>query len=716
MADELTTKRIINLPAESAPDSGDVLVVDNQNNGTKKLPVSYFENEINGKIPKPTGSPNGVNGQLLRTNGDGTTDWTDYAAPTDEQVNESVEEWLDEHPEATTTVQDWSLTADKLVKGALGNVIPQQFGAKGDGITDDSQALKNCIDYAMANNYAVYIPMGTYIVTHGVLTFSLADGQSLVIIGDGQNTVIKRKDNSLSGKWSQIFTIIVQPVSVHANDVIFSNFCIDGNRRNQGEIASDSYAYEMSANISVRNGDNLTEDEQYIDRFIVSHLRFYDPVADCVNVSGSTNQLRVRDIFLNHIVSTDRHGTRNDIGITGNPMHLVHISDCDCDSIHFEYNADPPEDEIIPYIITGCRFGVCTLGARIDLHLSECVITDAFGISSFKIAKVSNCDIKISTSGYTVYSENGKCEFNNCLFRTATRLKTDETEEVASLYVRSVIECTIKNCDFVFIGETLNLDYDGDEVMDHIQGAGLAVEQSMLNPVIIDNCNFDAKYQYSFSHTNNYIIARNLDINTAYLCQQYSPNSQYLGAKLIFENVRLGNECTGCLGWGNIPIAEEAKGAVITLEQNFNNTSISDAYLNNWYANVSGDFHREVKISGPLTLSLIKTIASTVGYQSRHFFRLIKGDTFIYNGENPQLYPDKWVITDDGQTVISRVDALVSGTALEERIATSGSGYGATANRPVCYLSKGFTYFDTDLNKPIFWTGTGWVDITGTTV
>jgi len=42
MADELTTKRIINLPAESAPAAGDVLVVDNETTGTKKLPVSVF--------------------------------------------------------------------------------------------------------------------------------------------------------------------------------------------------------------------------------------------------------------------------------------------------------------------------------------------------------------------------------------------------------------------------------------------------------------------------------------------------------------------------------------------------------------------------------------------------------------------------------------------------------------------------------------------------
>lgn len=42
MADAMETKRIINLPAESGPAAGDVFVVDNENTGTKKLPVAEF--------------------------------------------------------------------------------------------------------------------------------------------------------------------------------------------------------------------------------------------------------------------------------------------------------------------------------------------------------------------------------------------------------------------------------------------------------------------------------------------------------------------------------------------------------------------------------------------------------------------------------------------------------------------------------------------------
>lgn len=41
---------------------------------------------------------------------------------------------------------------------------------------------------------------------------------------------------------------------------------------------------------------------------------------------------------------------------------------------------------------------------------------------------------------------------------------------------------------------------------------------------------------------------------------------------------------------------------------------------------------------------------------------------------------------------------------------------GTTRERPTGYLTTGTTYFDTTLNKPIWWTGTKWVDSTGSDV
>lgn len=52
-----------------------------------------------------------------------------------------------------------------------------------------------------------------------------------------------------------------------------------------------------------------------------------------------------------------------------------------------------------------------------------------------------------------------------------------------------------------------------------------------------------------------------------------------------------------------------------------------------------------------------------------------------------------------------------------DRIVLSGTWFdsGTTSNRPTNVL-VGFQYFDTTINKPIFWNGSKWIDATGATV
>lgn len=80
----------------------------------------------------------------------------------DEDVPRYVDEWLDEHPEATTTVLDGSLTEAKFsdslkLKTIKDYVTPKMFGAKCDGITDDTSAMQSCVSYAAENNMPIVI-------------------------------------------------------------------------------------------------------------------------------------------------------------------------------------------------------------------------------------------------------------------------------------------------------------------------------------------------------------------------------------------------------------------------------------------------------------------------------------------------------------------------------------------------------------------------------
>lgn len=66
----------------------------------------------------------------------------------------------------------------------------KDFGATGDGVTDDTQAIQDAIDYADTNKCLVYIPNGTYIISS-----TITIGANMTIVGQNKTgTIIKRAD------------------------------------------------------------------------------------------------------------------------------------------------------------------------------------------------------------------------------------------------------------------------------------------------------------------------------------------------------------------------------------------------------------------------------------------------------------------------------------------------------------------------------------------
>ncbi len=85
-----------------------------------KLRDSVYTKDVTDSKYVPYPSPNdlGQSGQVLRSTGTGT-EWVTPASPTSTQVNTAVQTWLNDHPEATTTVADGAVTTDKVAPKAV---------------------------------------------------------------------------------------------------------------------------------------------------------------------------------------------------------------------------------------------------------------------------------------------------------------------------------------------------------------------------------------------------------------------------------------------------------------------------------------------------------------------------------------------------------------------------------------------------------------------
>lgn len=104
-----------------------------------------------------------------------------FIADTEPTIRDEVDKWLDEHPEATTTVQDHSLTeikfTDELANKTIKDyVTPQMFGAKGDGVNDDTNAFKSAIN----SGKSILVPGGIYNISE-----YLFSDDSIVFKDDG---------------------------------------------------------------------------------------------------------------------------------------------------------------------------------------------------------------------------------------------------------------------------------------------------------------------------------------------------------------------------------------------------------------------------------------------------------------------------------------------------------------------------------------------------
>lgn len=250
-------------------------------------------------------------------------------------INSAVADWLGNHPEATTTVQDSSLTYKKLINGTLNFVTPEMFGAKGDGVTDDTTAFQAALDSGkpvfLKDDANYYI---------GTVTFTDA-----IIIGNGATITNNDDDCLLSGS-----TLYIENVNI-INPSIFDY-----------QTGVDSFACIYTANCYALNV-TMTEVNRigiWLNNGVIDGFNVNTTFDVGANYDGSANNnlygiyfdqqetskhIEVKNSTFKNLIEGIYVGTRNDnwkfaVSIHGNLFdtivdHCVYINSegdrCSCD-------------------------------------------------------------------------------------------------------------------------------------------------------------------------------------------------------------------------------------------------------------------------------------------------------------------------------------------------------------------------------------------------
>lgn len=153
-------------------------------------------------------------------------------------IQEEINHKLDEMAENGTLEEIVSRYFEHIV------ITPLQFGAEGDGVTDDTESVQNAIDYAIANGVALHIPDGTYLVSQ------LTINGRITMYGNGVNSVIKSIDSNNEDCVIYIVNAGINYCSIH-------DFKIDGNKANQSSAVDGIKLYVNSNTVNPDKYGNL---------------------------------------------------------------------------------------------------------------------------------------------------------------------------------------------------------------------------------------------------------------------------------------------------------------------------------------------------------------------------------------------------------------------------------------------------------------------------
>lgn len=294
----------------------------------------------------------------------------------------------------------------------LGRVTPQMYGAKGDGVTDDTEAIQA----AFNDSHFVYFPEGTYLIDgdnsgFGHLTEGGVYPQSNTIVLLSENATLKAKTNS-TGFYNVINLDEVNNVTIYGGK-------IQGEKdTHEGTTGEFGYGIRVSecSNITIRNMEifNCWGDAIAIDsaneltgnnnHIIIDNCVLHDCRRQGVSVIIG-NDVTVQNCEIYNIVGKS---PESGIDIEANgTQQITNTKILNC------YIHDTNKASIIcsnqytnTVLISDCVIEAINVNGGANIHVSNCIM-DRIRLAG-NDTHVSNCTLKY------VDIESGNGAFVNC--------------------------------------------------------------------------------------------------------------------------------------------------------------------------------------------------------------------------------------------------------------------------------------------------------------
>lgn len=516
----------------------------------------------------------------------------------DDVIAQQITGWLKEHPEATTTVQDHSLTIDKMVVGTLGYVTPQMFGAVGDGVVDDTAAIQAAVN-AHLN---VYIPSGTYLVNGKYNDWTdphmggikLRSGQRLHMAADC-TIQVATNDGAF---YNAISVYQCKDVEIRGGKIV-------GERQTHTNTAASLQGYGIdvieSENVLI---DNVDISEMRGDAIIVNGIYdTVDGVTQCM--SEYSNGITIQNCNLH---DCERQGITvlagNNVVMNNNSFHDITGSAPrsgidiepldDCDDVHgitiqnctfVGCTQSFCFSKCYDVTIDNCLFstGVVAVHDARDVNFHKCTFEQKIDISENCEVSFYACDIAITGHNAPGLDKGEAVSYYyDCHFHGGMAVALD------LCVVAGAGEMYFKNCEFLFTVQTDKASFVYGSKACRFDGCtfvtvGGAVLRFLngTSPLEFNNCRFDVNclgaYPYMFLNIP-LMVMQNCYVKTNGYVWTYSApmdSSQILASGNIFS--RSGTEDYVLHIGNNVTITEQSIAFA-------NNTCInsSNNFVRNW--------------------------------------------------------------------------------------------------------------------------------------